>query len=745
MVEVGDEIGESPLVAANGDPDRAAATTESLPETVNLEWGKAACSEESIQKLAADGVFRPGELVEWRVPVKDETPTPSAMEDQFVVLSLTHIMCGLRVDASDFLVSVLAHYGIEWSHLTPNSITALSLFAHLCEAYIGVPPTVEVFAHFYKLYHNMKGETTTLGGIYFRLKDKMRRTYPMYYLRTSQFMWNSMWFYAKLPQSCRLTFRGNALKDTGNWKGQLLLSPEQEKQVLRIGELSSQGLTGVHIVRDYLKHRISPLRRRTHLACEYTGPADPTRDSDKEDIESKLSYLLDLKKMSEIQPPIRSNVPTSLVGASANEQANRSLGLLIVPSTYEAKIKSAEGVTASQRIRKHSMTAYKPLGPASLRRYTRQSAGHRKIVVPPSSEIDSSPTHGHSGPVEETLEATPIAPAPSPNPGMVQKSIEHCTEVEEGERAELAEPILSIIRAKRKSFTSPSGSQRKTKYSLLSVVTKTRMPSLDNGSLKETSSAKEAVAVLNSQPQGSDQPSPVSSAGEAENSALIILANVVDQSKVVEDSMSNDLPDQPVRGSPPKEVDPVQSISERVKEKETVKESALIPEHDTEEINSEMIWEQMQKVQNEYMSLSAAASSKLLEQAKKLVMENKRLKDGQTMLKQQVKVLEEDRRLLTERMTRDEQDVLERIEENTKLKDETRGQKQMIDELSKQNMSTQEALVQKCTEVDRLKEEAAQLIKEREELQSRVARANDLLKQMTNALCHGKGEGNRAS
>ncbi|WVZ84174.1 hypothetical protein U9M48_031231 [Paspalum notatum var. saurae] len=744
MAEVGDGIGESPLVAADGDPDRAAATTESLPETVNLEWGKAACSEESIQKLAADGVFRPGELVEWRVPVKDETPTTSAKEDQFVVLSLTHIMCGLRVDASDFLVSVLAHYGIEWSHLTPNSITALSLFAHLCEAYIGVPPTVEVFAHFYKLYHNMKGETTTLGGIYFRLKDKMRRTYPMYYLRTSQFMWNSMWFYAKLPQSCRLTFRGNALKDTGNWKGQLLLSPEQEKQVLQIGELSSQGLTGVHIVRDYLKHRISPLRRRTHLACEYTGPADPTRDSDKElsveDIESKLSYLLDLKKMSEIHPPIRSNVPTSMVGASANEQANQSLGLLIVPSTYEAKIKSVEGITASQRIRKHSMTAYKPLGPASLRRYTRQSAGHRKIVVPPSPEIDSSPTHGLSDPVEEALEATPTAPAPSPNPGMVQKSIEHCAEVEDGERTELTEPILSIIRAKRKSFTSSSGSQRKAKYSLLSVVTKTRMPSLGSGSLKGTSSAKEAVVALNAQPQGSDQPSPVSSAGEAENSALIILANVVDQNKV-EDPMSNVLPDQPVRGSPPKEVDPVQYISERVKEKETVKESALVPVHNIEEINSEVILEQMQKVQDEYVSLSAAASSKLLEQAKKLVMENKRLKEGQTMLKQQLRDLEEERRVLTERMTKNEQDVLERIEENTKLKDETRGQKQMIDELSKQNM----ALVQKCTEVDCLKEEAAQLIKEREELQSRVARANDLLKQMTSALCHEKGEGNRAS
>lgn len=718
MAEEGDEIGQSSLVEVDGELDRTAATTASLPQMVNLEWGKAACSEESIVKIAAEGIFSPGELVEWRVPVKNETPTSSAMEDQFVVLSLTHIMCGLRIDASDFLVNVLTHYRIEWSHLTPNSITALSIFAHLCEAYLGVLPTLEVFAHFYRLYHNMKAETATVGGIYFRLKDKMRRTYPMYCLRTSQFMWKSMWFYAK------------------------------EKQVLRIGELSNQGLTGVDIVRDYIKHRISPLRRRKHLACEYTGPADPTRDSDKdlsvEDIESKVSYLLDLKKIAQIQPPIRCSVPTSMVGALANEQDNQTPGLLHVLSTHEAKNMAVEDVTASKRIRKPSMSAYKPLVSASLRRYTRQSAGPRKMVVPPPLQIDYSPTQCHSSPEENILEATTISAAPSSKLGIVQNSREHPAEVEEGERAELEKPILSIIGAKRKSFTSPSGFQRKAKYSLLSLVTKTRKPSLGSGSITETNSTKEAMAALNSQPQGLAQPSPVSSAGEAENSALIILANVVDQSKVVEDSMSNVFLDQPVRGSP-NEVDLVQSISEEVQGQETIKESARIPVHTTEEINSEVIWERIQKVQSDYVSLSAAASSDILEQARKLVMENKRLKDVQIMLEQQVKDLEEKRRLLTERMKKDEQEALERTEENTKLKDESRGLRQMIDELSKKNESTQEALVQKCSEANRLKEEAAELVKEKEELQARVSRANELLKLMTSALCREKSEENMAS
>ena len=255
-------------------------SAESSLSKVDHEWGNAATTEESIEKWTAADVFRPDELVEWRAPAKDEAPLPSLMEDKFVILSLTHIMCGLRMDASDFLLSVLGHYGIEWFHLTPNSITALSIFAHLCEAYLGEPPTVEVFAHFYRPYHNNKGETTTLGAVYFRLRDKMKN-YPVYYLKATQFVWTCLWFYAKIPQSCRLTFRGDALKETNNWSDVLHLSPEQQDQVRRIGELSNQGLTGVDIINDFLKPRISPLRRRAHLACNYTGPTDPTRDSDE--------------------------------------------------------------------------------------------------------------------------------------------------------------------------------------------------------------------------------------------------------------------------------------------------------------------------------------------------------------------------------------------------------------------------------------------------------------------------------
>jgi len=56
-------------------------------------------------------------------------------------------------------------------------------------------------------------------------------------------------------------------------------------------------------------------------------------------------------------------------------------------------------------------------------------------------------------------------------------------------------------------------------------------------------------------------------------------------------------------------------------------------------------------------------------------MENKRLEDEHIMLEQQVKGLEENKRLLTDMMRKAGQEALKRIEENKKLKDEIRGSK----------------------------------------------------------------------
>ena len=52
---------------------------------------------------------------------------------------------------SPFLEAVLAFYQIQLLHLHPNSVLILAVFAYLCEAYLGLEPTVGLFWCFYAL------------------------------------------------------------------------------------------------------------------------------------------------------------------------------------------------------------------------------------------------------------------------------------------------------------------------------------------------------------------------------------------------------------------------------------------------------------------------------------------------------------------------------------------------------------------------------------------------------------------
>ena len=45
-----------------------------------------------------------------------------------------------------------------------------------------------------------------------------------------------------------------------------------------IKDLKEEGLTGWHMVKDFITHRISPLKKRAHPVWRYLGPQDLTRD-----------------------------------------------------------------------------------------------------------------------------------------------------------------------------------------------------------------------------------------------------------------------------------------------------------------------------------------------------------------------------------------------------------------------------------------------------------------------------------
>ena len=85
------------------------------------------------------------------------------------------LYAGLVPPFSPFLLAILEAYQIQLLHLHPNSILILSIFAYLCEAYIGIRPSVQLFRHFYSLRSSAPGEQTRC--VSFRISDAGTKDY----------------------------------------------------------------------------------------------------------------------------------------------------------------------------------------------------------------------------------------------------------------------------------------------------------------------------------------------------------------------------------------------------------------------------------------------------------------------------------------------------------------------------------------------------------------------------------------
>ena len=52
---------------------------------------------------------------------------------------------GVASPFSDFFMAVLEAFGLHMLHLHPNTALILATFAHTCEAFVGVIPSVALF------------------------------------------------------------------------------------------------------------------------------------------------------------------------------------------------------------------------------------------------------------------------------------------------------------------------------------------------------------------------------------------------------------------------------------------------------------------------------------------------------------------------------------------------------------------------------------------------------------------------
>lgn len=109
------------------------------------DLGRSSSDATALKKLHVDGA----------VPLKQSMAReaggiePSPVLGRMVIVE-DFVRCGFCPPSSEFLLLILNFYDLSLLHLNPISTAFLSIFAHLCEAYIGVVSFIDLFHFFYE-------------------------------------------------------------------------------------------------------------------------------------------------------------------------------------------------------------------------------------------------------------------------------------------------------------------------------------------------------------------------------------------------------------------------------------------------------------------------------------------------------------------------------------------------------------------------------------------------------------------
>jgi hypothetical protein len=189
-----------------------------------------------------------------------------------------YISCGFLPPPSQFLLLVLNFYGLSLLHLNPNSIAFLSIFSHLCEAYIGVEPFLDLFRFYYELRWMEPNRVS--GCVAFQLRDRLKSRYIPFQCPSSHSKWRARWFYLQIENSDPvLVVPKEQPNKIPEWTAKPALTPSLQSFIEIIDDLRNWGLSGYEVAADFVGRRIQPLQARAHPAFDYSGPEDTTRIS----------------------------------------------------------------------------------------------------------------------------------------------------------------------------------------------------------------------------------------------------------------------------------------------------------------------------------------------------------------------------------------------------------------------------------------------------------------------------------
>ena len=130
-------------------PKKSTKGKDVEPEPTRDEgWLPSKCAKSDLQSLVKEGLLHSRSVVQWRPALGHDRP----YENTGKIVSFTpYFEWGLGLPCSNFFSGLLYYYGIQLHHFTPNSFVHLSIFVHLCEAFLGIESHFEFFHHLFHL------------------------------------------------------------------------------------------------------------------------------------------------------------------------------------------------------------------------------------------------------------------------------------------------------------------------------------------------------------------------------------------------------------------------------------------------------------------------------------------------------------------------------------------------------------------------------------------------------------------
>ena len=159
---------------------------------------------------------------------------------------------------------------IQLYHLTPNSFVHISIFVHLCEAFLGIEHHFELFRFFFHLKPQPDSYVLdVVGGAGLQLRQWKDREYISYKLSKKVIEWKPKWFYVENQSGCFPPITLGPPIQWPEWNKKPVDESQVSELLERIAVLRQNMLTGEPVVFGRMKRRIQPLQARESLGFQY--------------------------------------------------------------------------------------------------------------------------------------------------------------------------------------------------------------------------------------------------------------------------------------------------------------------------------------------------------------------------------------------------------------------------------------------------------------------------------------------